>query len=75
MAATRPSWTTAKQTIELYSVNRKGERISLGFVQNLDPGDGRIVHDWFKDEVQLPLRNGLQMTEGLRDFRGGFQLP
>src|ERR1035441_8121915 len=38
---------------------------SRGFVQNLDSGDSRIVHDWFKGKIQLPLRTGFQVTKGL----------
>src|ERR1017187_1639756 len=44
----------------------RADRASLGFVQNLDSGDGRIVHNWFKGKIQLPLRIGFQVTIGFR---------
>jgi hypothetical protein len=31
----------------------------MGFVQNFDSGDGRIVRDGFKGKIQLALRAGL----------------
>jgi hypothetical protein len=40
-------------------------RESLGFIQNLDSGDRRIIHDWFKGKIQLPLRTGFLVTKGL----------
>ena len=45
---------------------RERRGTSMGFVQNFDSGNGRIVRDGFKGKIQLPLRCGLQVMEGFR---------
>src|ERR1043165_1902787 len=41
---------------------------SVGFVQNFNSRNGRIVHDRFKSHVQFSLWAGFQMMEGLCDL-------
>ena len=40
----------------------------LGFVQNLNSRDSRVIRDWFKGEIQLPHRAWFYVMKGLGEF-------
>jgi len=40
----------------------------LGFVQNLNSRDSRVIHDWFKGEIQLPQRTWFYVMKGLGEL-------
>lgn len=60
-----PAQTMGGTRASLKMAPRVGRGVSLGFVDYFDTGDGRVVHNGLKSEIELPLRAGDDVMEGL----------